>query len=138
MNNLIRAIPMFFLIGGCTSIYNVSKNSEFSEFVNREITLKKQVLVCRESPLKTEAGTSIEDELIYNIHERSNCPFGETIGTLPRGSKIFIARVEKHKLFYGKTASHIYFLGKSHMKDGKEFEFFYMYGHEGYYANQPW
>ncbi|MCP4974846.1 MAG: hypothetical protein GY931_01675 [Maribacter sp.] len=138
MNKSIQIIAIFLVLAGCTSISDISTNPEFSEFLAHEITLNKQLLVCRDEPLKTMSGSSIASELIYNINQKSSCSFGDTIGLLPVGSKLRISKVEKHKISNVKTATKIYFIGSSNMPNGAQLEFYYMYGHEGFYENQPW
>ena len=134
----IHTIAILLVLAGCTSISNVSNDLDFSGFVGNEITLNKQVLLCRDKPLKTELGSYISIELIYNINENSRCFFGETVGLLPAGSKLHISKVEKHKIVNVKTATHVYFIGSSSLLNGAKFEFYYMYGHEGFYEYQPW
>ena len=138
MKKLTIIIGILLALTGCSSISDVSTNPDFSSFVGQEITLKKQVLVCRESPLKTELGSYIETELIYNINQNSHCFFGETVGLLPAGNKLQISKVEKHRMSGVKTATHIYFIGSTNMPNGDRVKFYYMYGHEGFYENQPW
>ena len=138
MKKSMRIFLLLLVLAGCTSISDVSTNPDFSEFLGHEITLKRQVLACRDSPLKTESGSFVEAELIYNINQISSCPFGETIGLLPAGSKLLISKVEKHKINSVKTATKVYFIGSSNMPNGTQFDFYYLYGHEGYYDNQPW
>jgi hypothetical protein len=138
MKKSIQIIAITLALAGCTSISNVSTNPEFSEFVGHELTLKKQVLVCRDKPLKTESGSYADFKLIYNINQNSRCFFGETVDLLLPGSKLLISKVEKHEIFDVKTTTHIYFIGSSNLQNGSPFEFYYMYGHEGFYENQPW
>ena len=138
MKKTIYTITMLLVLVGCASLSNVSTHPEFAEFIGNEITLKKQLLVCKEKPLKTESGSYIEKRLIYNINQMTRCPFGETIGLLPAGTILYISKVEKHKLTNIKSATHIYFIGRSNMPNGSEFTFYYLYGHEGFYEHQPW
>lgn len=138
MKNTISFFMICLLLLGCTSISNISKDSGFSNFLGNEIVLKKQVLVCKDEPLKIEDGSSITHKLLYNVNLITKCPFGETIGLLPAGSTLRIEKIEKHKIFTLKTATHIYFIGRTVLPGGAPFRFYYLYGHEGFYDDQPW
>jgi hypothetical protein len=126
------------LVSGCALISNISEDAEFSKYMHHEVVLNKQVLVCRGDPLETEDGSRIESEIIYNVNRENNCPFGETIGLLPPGSTLQIEKIERHKIYSVKTVTHIYFIGRSTLPSGMLFQFFYFYGFEDHYENQPW
>jgi hypothetical protein len=68
----------------------------------------------------------------------SACNFGKTIGKLQAGNTIHINSIEKHKISDLKSATKVYFIGTASLPEIGEFNFYYLYGHEGYYENQPW
>ena len=135
-------LPMFvvlvYFLSGCTSISNLSKDGEFSSFVDNKIALKRQVLICKDQPLKTEGGNHLDYELVYNVNSIETCAFGKTIGILPIGSRLKIMKIEKHNVIDVESTAKIYFLGTANLPNGKSIEFYYLYGFEGFYGNQPW
>jgi hypothetical protein len=138
MKNTIFYFVICVLAPGCTSISNVSKKPEFSTFLDREVILKKPVLVCRDELLDTEDGSRVTNKIVSNVNLTNKCRSGETVGLLPSGSTVNIEKIEKHKVFSLKTATHIYFIGNATFPTGVPFRFYYFYGHEGFNYDQPW
>lgn len=138
MKKTAISLTIYALISGCTSISNITNDPSFAKFAKSDITLNNQVLVCKDMPLHTGDGLSIEYQLIYNVNLIVKCPFGDTIGLLPEGSEIRIEEIEEHKIFAAKIATHVYFLGNANLQNGELFEFYYLYILEGFYEHQPW
>jgi len=131
-------IVITLLLSGCTSISVVSDDAEFSNYKLKTIILGKPVLVCKDQALKTETSGVVEYRLVYNVNNLDKCFFGETIGRLMAGEVIEIESIEKHHISNFKSATHIYFIGTGKLPQKGVFQFYYLYGHEGYYENQPW
>jgi len=137
MKFLLSVIFLIF-ISGCVSKAIVSSDPDFSGFVSRNIVLTKPVLVCSDEVLNTRSVGDVEYRLVYNTNDISACPFGKTIGKLSLGSGIYVASIEKHRISSLKSATKVYFVGTANLSGVGEFTFYYLYGHEGFYENQPW
>ena len=137
MKFILNTIFLIF-ISGCASKTIVSSDPDFSQFASRNIVLTKPVLVCSDGILNTKSIGDVEFRLLYNINDISTCPFGQTIGKLSIGSSIYITSIEKHRISSLKSATKLYFVGMANLPEAGEFTFYYLYGHEGYYENQPW
>jgi hypothetical protein len=137
MRIILSAIFSIF-ISGCVSITVVSSDPNFSAFISGPIVLKKPVLVCEDAGLNTKSKGSVSYRLLYNINNISSCPFGKTIGKLPVGKDIYVSSIEKHRASGLKSATKVYFVGATSLSGLGEFNFYYLYGHEGHYENQPW
>ncbi|PCH65352.1 MAG: hypothetical protein COC04_02145 [Gammaproteobacteria bacterium] len=138
MKKFNLAILIVALLAGCTLITDYTANHEFSSFIDNDVQLKEQVLVCNETPLKSKSGESIDYELVFNINHVRKCFFGETVSVLPPGTALNIKRVEKHSIYSVKNIEYIYFIGSTVTPNGKPIEFYYNYGAVGYHENQPW
>ena len=125
-------------VSGCASKEVVISDSNFTEFVAAPIVLKKPVLVCDEAALSTKSKGNVSYRLLYNISNISLCPFGTTVGRLQVGSSIYITSIEKHRYSGLKSAVKVYFVGTASFPASGNFDFYYLYGHEGHYENQPW
>ena len=135
---ILLSTIFIILVSGCVSKTVVSSDPNFSKFISDSIALKKPVLVCDDTALHTKSMGSVSYKLLYSINDISVCPFGKTIGKLPVGKEIYVSAIEKHRFSGLKSATKVYFIGATSLSWVEEFNFYYLYGHEGHYEHQPW
>ncbi|WP_045825422.1 hypothetical protein [Teredinibacter turnerae] len=131
-------IVILFFTAGCATKTVVNEGEVYEEYFSKEIELKKPVLVCKRNPFKTKSAGVLNYELLYNLNNIDTCPFGMTVGKLTVGENIKISAIERHRLSSFKSATKVYFIGSAKLVDFGEFNFYYLYGFQGFYEHQPW